>query len=66
MAATVIGLIAFLPSGGITAAAIVSSASYALIFVASLVAYRALARLPWGALAADARAAAGAGALRAQ
>ena len=50
MVATVIGLIAFLPSGGITAAALVSSASYALIFVASLLAYRALTRLPWGAL----------------
>ena len=47
VAATVIGLVAFLPSGGITAAAIVSSASYALIFVASLVAYRKLASVPW-------------------
>lgn len=50
VAATVIGLVAFLPSGGITAAAVVSSGSYALIFVASLVAYRALSRLPWRAL----------------
>ena len=50
MAATVVGLIAFLPSGGITAAAIVSSASYALIFVASLLAYAPWRALPWGAL----------------
>ena len=33
---TVVGLIAFLPTGGITAAALVSSASYGAIFVASL------------------------------
>jgi O-antigen/teichoic acid export membrane protein len=50
MAATVVGLIAFLPGGGITAAALVSSASYALIFMASLVAYRVLARVPWSHL----------------
>jgi O-antigen/teichoic acid export membrane protein len=50
MAATVFGLIAFLPSGGITAAAIVSSASYGLIFAASVIAYRALAGLSWSAL----------------
>jgi O-antigen/teichoic acid export membrane protein len=50
MAATVIGLVVFLPSGGITAAALVSSASYTLIFIASLVAYRALAGVPWSHL----------------
>ena len=50
MAATVIGLVAFLPSGGITAAALVSSASYALIFVASLVAYKKLASVAWSHL----------------
>ena len=51
MAVTVVGLVIFLSGGGITAAALVSSASYAAIFLASLIAYkrrpaRLLAALP--------------------
>jgi O-antigen/teichoic acid export membrane protein len=48
MAVTVAGLLLFLPSGGVTAAAIVSSVSYATVFATSLVAYKAVARIPWG------------------
>ena len=50
MVITVAGLAIFLRSGGITAAAIVSSASYATVFVASLVAYKRVTGLPWSAL----------------
>ena len=50
MLVTVVGLIIFLSGGGVTAAAIVSSASYATIFLSSLVAYRHVTGLPWGAL----------------
>lgn len=44
---TVVGLLAFLPSGGITAAAIVSSAAYGTVFVCALVAYRQATGLEW-------------------
>ena len=47
MAVTVVGLVIFLDSGGITAAALVSSASYATVFVATLIAYQRAAKLPW-------------------
>jgi O-antigen/teichoic acid export membrane protein len=47
MVVTVAGLFTFLRTGGITAAAIVSSTSYATVFVAMLVAYKRVARLPW-------------------
>jgi O-antigen/teichoic acid export membrane protein len=47
MVVTVVGLFAFLRVGGITAAAVVSSASYATVFVASLVAYKAVTGRPW-------------------
>jgi O-antigen/teichoic acid export membrane protein len=47
MAVTVIGLFAFLGSGGVTAAAIVSSASYTVVFLTTLVAYRAVTGLRW-------------------
>jgi len=47
MAVTVVGLFVFLRSGGITAAAIVSTVSYATVFVAMLVAYRAVSDTPW-------------------
>jgi O-antigen/teichoic acid export membrane protein len=47
---TVAGLAIFLRSGGITAAAIVSSASYATVFLATLVAYKRVTGLPWRAL----------------
>jgi hypothetical protein len=50
MLTTVVGLVAFLSTGGVTAAAIVSSASYATIFVASLIAFRAVSGLAWRAL----------------
>lgn len=50
MVVTVVGLVAFLPSGGVTAAAIVSSASYATIFVASLIAFHYVSGIPWRAL----------------
>jgi O-antigen/teichoic acid export membrane protein len=47
MVVTVVGLFAFLRIGGITAAARVSTASYATVFVATLVAYRAVSGTPW-------------------
>lgn len=47
MAVTIVGLFIFLRIGGITAAALVSSAAYAAVFVASLVAYKLVSRLPW-------------------
>jgi O-antigen/teichoic acid export membrane protein len=47
MAVTIVGLFAFLRSGGITAAAIVSTASYATVFVAMLVAYQRVSSTPW-------------------
>jgi O-antigen/teichoic acid export membrane protein len=50
MLVTVVGLVAFLSSGGVRAAAIVSSASYATIFVASLVAFKRVSGLPWRGL----------------
>ena len=50
MLVTVVGLVSFLSSGGVTAAAIVSSASYATIFVASLLAFRHVSGLPWRGL----------------
>jgi O-antigen/teichoic acid export membrane protein len=49
MAVTVAGLVIFLPTGGITAAAIVSSCAYSTVFVASLVAYKNVNRLQWRA-----------------
>ena len=57
---TVVGLFVFLSSGGITAAALVSTASYATVFVAMLVAYKAVTGTPWRVVRADARARAGA------
>ena len=50
MVVTVVGLVVFLSGGGVTAAAIVSSVSYATIFVSSLIAYRRVAGLTWGEL----------------
>jgi O-antigen/teichoic acid export membrane protein len=51
MAVTVVGLVAFLSTGGITAAALVSSASYGAIFVASLLAYKAVSGVSWSEFA---------------
>jgi O-antigen/teichoic acid export membrane protein len=47
IAVTVIGLSVFLRSGGITAAAVISSVSYATVFVATVVAYKFVAGVPW-------------------
>lgn len=46
---TVVGLLVFLPGGDIMTAAIVSSVSYAVVFVAALVAYRRVTGVPWRA-----------------
>ena len=47
MVVTVVGLSVFLSSGGTTAAALVSSAAYATICVAMLVAYKTVSGLRW-------------------
>jgi O-antigen/teichoic acid export membrane protein len=47
MVVTVVGLFVFLRTGGITAAALVSTASYATVFVAMLIAYKVVAGLSW-------------------
>jgi O-antigen/teichoic acid export membrane protein len=44
---TVTGLVAFLDSGGITAAALVSTAAYTTVFVATAVAYKRVVGIPW-------------------
>ncbi|HEY3188335.1 MAG TPA: polysaccharide biosynthesis C-terminal domain-containing protein, partial [Solirubrobacteraceae bacterium] len=49
MVVTIVGLVVFLSRGGITAAAIVSSVSYATVFLATLVAYRYVVGIPWRA-----------------
>jgi O-antigen/teichoic acid export membrane protein len=49
MAVTVVGLFVFLRSGGITAAAIVSTVSYATVFAAMLIAYKRVSDTPWSA-----------------
>jgi O-antigen/teichoic acid export membrane protein len=50
MVITVAGLSIFLRTGGITAAAIVSSVSYGTVFAATLIAYKHVTGLPWRAL----------------
>jgi O-antigen/teichoic acid export membrane protein len=47
MVVTVVGLTVFLRTGGITAAALVSTAAYTTVFAATLVAYKVLNDLPW-------------------
>jgi O-antigen/teichoic acid export membrane protein len=44
---TVSGLLLFLDMGGITAAAIVSTVAYAVVFISSLLLYRRAAQLSW-------------------
>jgi O-antigen/teichoic acid export membrane protein len=44
---TVAGLAVFLATGGITAAAIVSSSAYATVFAATLISYKLVTRRPW-------------------
>jgi O-antigen/teichoic acid export membrane protein len=50
MLVTVVGLFVFLRTGGITAAAVVSSVSYATVFAATLIAYKAVTGVPWRSL----------------
>ncbi|MEA2331507.1 MAG: hypothetical protein QOH58_1645 [Thermoleophilaceae bacterium] len=47
MLVTIVGLFVFLRTGGIIAAALVSSASYAAVFLAALFAYKRVAHVPW-------------------
>jgi O-antigen/teichoic acid export membrane protein len=47
MVVTVVGLFTFLRTGGVTAAAIVSSASYGTVFVTTVIAYKAVSGMPW-------------------
>jgi O-antigen/teichoic acid export membrane protein len=47
MLVTIVGLLVFLRTGGITAAALVSSVSYATVFFATLVVYKRVAGVPW-------------------
>jgi O-antigen/teichoic acid export membrane protein len=47
MIVTVVGLFAFLRTGGITAAALVSTASYSTVFVATLVVYKVVSGTSW-------------------
>lgn len=48
MMVTIVGLVVFLNrGGGITAAALVSSAAYATVFVVTLVAYKVVTGMPW-------------------
>jgi O-antigen/teichoic acid export membrane protein len=49
MVVTIAGLVIFLSTGGITAAALVSTGSYATVFVAMLIAYRRVTNTPWRA-----------------
>jgi O-antigen/teichoic acid export membrane protein len=47
MVVTVVGLAVFLRMGGITAAALVSTAAYSTVFLATLVAYKVVTGRPW-------------------
>jgi O-antigen/teichoic acid export membrane protein len=47
MVVTIAGLFIFLRSGGITAAALVSTASYSAVFFAALIAYQRVTGVPW-------------------
>jgi O-antigen/teichoic acid export membrane protein len=49
MVVTIAGLVVFLSTGGITAAALVSTASYATVFLAMLIAYQRVTNTPWRA-----------------
>jgi O-antigen/teichoic acid export membrane protein len=50
MVVTIVGLSVFLRSGGVTAAALVSTVSYTSVFIATLVAYKAVSGIPWRGL----------------
>jgi O-antigen/teichoic acid export membrane protein len=47
MVVTVVGLFVFLRSGGITAAALVSTASYSSVFAAMVIAYKHVTGMRW-------------------
>jgi hypothetical protein len=47
---TVFGLLLFLRQGGILAAALVSTASYSVVFLVALLLYRRAAKLEWSGL----------------
>jgi O-antigen/teichoic acid export membrane protein len=47
MIVTIAGLFIFLRTGGITAAALVSTASYSAVFFAALIAYQRVTGVPW-------------------
>jgi hypothetical protein len=47
MVVTIGGLFIFLRTGGNTAAALVSTASYSTVFFAALIAYQRVTRIPW-------------------
>jgi O-antigen/teichoic acid export membrane protein len=47
MVVTIVGLSVFLSGGGITAAALVSTASYSVVFVASVFGYKVVSGVPW-------------------
>lgn len=49
MTVTIVGLVVFLSTGGITAAALVSTVSYSTVFVAMLIAYQRVSDTPWRA-----------------
>jgi len=49
MVVTIAGLLIFLSGGGITAAALVSTVSYATVFLAMLIAYQRVTDTPWSA-----------------
>jgi O-antigen/teichoic acid export membrane protein len=57
---TVVGLLLFLSTGGIVAAAIVSTSAYAAVFAAALVAYKRVAGLTWRSFTSVSRAVPGA------
>jgi O-antigen/teichoic acid export membrane protein len=50
---TVAGLLIFLPSYGIDAAAIISTVAYTLVFLTALLLYRRAAAIPWSAFRLD-------------
>ena len=62
LAVTTAGLLLFLRSGGIVAAALVSTASYSVIFLVALVLYRRVVGIEWSALVPSWKDVAGGGA----
>jgi O-antigen/teichoic acid export membrane protein len=52
---TIAGLLIFLPSYGINAAAIISTVAYSLVFLGALILYRRAAGIPWSDFQVDPR-----------